>query len=319
MRTVRIPERYNYIAAFLTLACNLRCSFCINRFGGTSVSPVRPMAGGEWVSGINRLVTRPDLPVTLQGGEPSLHPDFIEIINGIRPDIPIDLLTNLTFDVEEFARRVRPERLRRSAPYASIRVSYHPETMDLDPLLERVLYLKGREFSIGIWGVLHPDYQAQILDAQGRCVSRGIDFRTKEFLGWHDGRLHGNIRYEGACEGRRHWPVLCRTSELLIGPKGQVFRCHSDLYADRSPAGNLLDPNFVINESFRQCDNFGECNPCDVKVKTNRFQEFGHTSVEIRLGPQAKAAAVPDATPRDSISGAEPLDRGGLNPSRHFL
>jgi hypothetical protein len=29
------------------------------------------------------------------------------------------------------------------------------------------------------------------------------------------------------------------------------------------------------------CYNFGDCNPCDVKIKTNRFQEYGHTSVEI--------------------------------------
>ncbi len=42
-----------------------------------------------------------------------------------------------------------------------------------------------------------------------------------------------------------------------------------------------MDENFELEERFRECDVFGHCNPCDVKLKTNRFQEFGHTSVEI--------------------------------------
>ena len=37
-----------------------------------------------------------------------------------------------------------------------------------------------------------------------------------------------------------------------------------------------------IDGKFRPCEVYGHCNPCDIKVKTNRFQVFGHTSVEIR-------------------------------------
>ena len=33
MTELTIPGRHNYIAVFLTLACDLRCPFCINRFG----------------------------------------------------------------------------------------------------------------------------------------------------------------------------------------------------------------------------------------------------------------------------------------------
>ncbi|MEW6489707.1 MAG: radical SAM protein [Thermodesulfobacteriota bacterium] len=289
MHPVPIPDRYNYIAVFLTLACNLRCSFCINRFGSAEPPRARPMAGSEWVRGLDRLVTRPDLPVTLQGGEPSLHPDFIDILNGLRPDLPIDILTNLTFDVEEFARRVRPERLRRQAPYASIRVSYHPETMELAPLVERVLFLQDAGFSVGIWGVMHPLQEAAVLAAQAHCAARGIDFRTKDFLGEYDDRFYGTLRYPQACSGATRNRVLCRTTELLVGPSGGIYRCHSDLYAGRHPVGSLLDPDFSVEDEFRPCEVFGQCNPCDIKVKTNRFQEFGHTSVEVLFpgdGPQ---------------------------------
>jgi hypothetical protein len=281
MKPIPIPARYNYVAAFLTLSCNLRCSYCINDFGGERRPTGRLLSAADWVRGLNRLVVRPDLPVTIQGGEPSLHPGFFEILRGVKADINLDILTNLTFDPERLIAEVRPERLRRDAPYASIRVSYHPETMALEPLMEKVLRLQGAGFSIGIWGVLHPRQQEKVLRAQGRCREAGIDFRTKEFLGEHEGRLHGRFLYPGACDGEPGREVLCRTSELLVGPGGEVFRCHSDLYAGRSPIGRILDPVFAVEDGFLPCREFGHCNPCDIKVKTNRFQEFGHTSVEI--------------------------------------
>ena len=69
---------------------------------------------------------------------------------------------------------------------------------------------------------------------------------------------------------------------LIIGPDGHVFRCHADLYEGREAIGHLLDKEVPLPGEFRECGFFGFCNPCDIKVKTNRFQEFGHTSVEIR-------------------------------------
>ena len=67
-----------------------------------------------------------------------------------------------------------------------------------------------------------------------------------------------------------------------MGPNGGVYRCHSDLYENRIPIGNILDRDFRIQDIYRPCYVYGHCNPCDIKVKTNRFQEFGHTSVDIK-------------------------------------
>lgn len=289
MKSIKIPENYNYIAVFLTLACNLRCSYCINRFEKGRLEK-NLLTGEEWVKGLNRIVSRDDLPITLQGGEPSLHPDFFYILNNIKPELNIDILTNLQFDTDKFMKNVGPGRIKRNAPYASIRVSYHPETMKLEPLVRKVLQMQDAGYSIGIWGVLHPKQEAEILRAQEYCNTLGIDFRTKEFLGEYAGKMYGTYKYPGACDKAFEKPVLCRTTELIMGPRGDVFRCHSDLYEGRVPISNVLNPKFQIDNEFRPCHVFGHCNPCDVKVKTNRFQIFGHTSVEIFLpgdGPQA--------------------------------
>ena len=277
-----LPASYNYIGAFLTLGCNLRCSYCINGFGTLSRSR-RQLSAEEWVWGWKRLRSRPDLPITLQGGEPSLHPGFYRLINGLRPETALDLLTNCQFAPDLFMARVPARRLKRDAPYASIRVSYHPEAMDLAPLIAKVTAMLDRGYSVGVWAVEHPAQTEAVAEAELRCRSAGIDFRRKEFLGIHQGTRHGSYTYEGAVANGTKARVECRTSELLIGPTGDLYRCHADLYADRAPYGHLLDPALRIEETFRPCAVYGSCNPCDVKTKTNRFQEFGHTSVEIRF------------------------------------
>ncbi len=282
LSVLSLPESYNYIAAFLTLRCNLRCPYCINRFGDLNSSG-RLLAAGEWLAGLNRIQTRADLPITLQGGEPSLHPGFYEIINGLRPDLHIDLLTNLQFDVDEFMANVPPARLKRDAPYASIRISYHPETMDLAVVQAKTLRLLAAGYSVGIWAVAHPANISQVEAAQASCVAVGIDFRCKEFLGIHQGVMYGNYTYEGAVDNELKAKVECRTSELLIGPTGDLYRCHSDLYAACDAYGSILDDELVVADKFRPCVRYGACNPCDVKTKTDRYQQFGHTSVEIRF------------------------------------
>lgn len=285
MKPVEIPADYNYMAVFLTMSCTLHCSYCINRFGEVRYQNDH-LTGEQWVAGLNRLVSNGDLPVTLQGGEPSLHPDFYYILNNIKKEMHIDILTNLEVDIDEFMEKVQPDRIKRIAPYASIRVSYHPEYMDLDHLASKVIRLQSAGYSIGIWGVLHPLYEHEIYTAQEYCKGLGIDFRTKEFLGKYEGRLFGTFKYPDACDKKVEKHAVCRTTELIIGPEGGIYRCHSDLYSGRSPVGNILDPEYEIKEIFRDCDSFGQCNPCDVKIKTNRFQEFGHTSVEIRVGTE---------------------------------
>ena len=83
-------------------------------------------------------------------------------------------------------------------------------------------------------------------------------------------------------EEEKNIAVDCKTSELLINSDGLAYRCHSDLYSGRNPLGSILDEDFAVRDLARECRFFGRCNPCDVKIKTNRFQEYGHTSVEIK-------------------------------------
>lgn len=282
-----LPPRINYAAFFLTLACDLACPWCINLDGGRGRGEAargRRMDGDAWLAAADRLRLRPDLPLTLQGGEPTRHPEFFRIVAEARADLKMDLLTNFSFDEEEFIRRVPVARFTREAPYAAIRASWHPGQNDLAELRRKARRLMAAGFRVGLYALEPPDpaEAARVRAVRDAACAEGLDFRLKEFLGRHEGRLHGTYRYPGAVGGPPR-PCRCRTSELLVGPDGAVHRCHSDLYDGVGAVGHILDPDFSAErlERFLPCDRFGACNPCDVKVKTDRFQVYGHTSVEV--------------------------------------
>jgi MoaA/NifB/PqqE/SkfB family radical SAM enzyme len=273
---------YNYIAVFLTFACNLKCSYCINAH--SSINRKRKLlSGDDWITHLSRIVTRPDLPITFGGGEPTLHPDFYYIVNELyKKNVPMDLLTNCQFDVSEFMENVSPNIFKRDAPYASIRVSYHPETMDMYKLIDKVHILSQNNYHIGIWAVNHPKWQEEINRCWALCNTLRIDFRLKEFLGEYEGKLYGTYKYPDACNSDKIKTVECKTSELIVGPNGDVHVCHASLYKQWVAIGNITDLNFSIKDEYHSCFCYGACNPCDIKLKFDRFQREGHCSVSIK-------------------------------------
>lgn len=279
---VTLPDNYNYVAVFLTLGCNLTCSYCINHLSGNAVKK-RFLKGHEWLERLNRLNLNPTIPLTIQGGEPTIHPHFYEIINGLDSKYKIDLLTNVQFDVEEFIEKVSVEKFNRDSKYASIRVSYHPETMDAATTIKKVARLQEAGFSIGIFGIAHPRDLSALEQFRIQCLHHNIDFRFKDFLGTYESKVFGEYKYPDAVFKTSSANCFCKTSELLIAPDGKIHRCHHDLYNNLHPQGDLLDLDFKIKDEFLFCDKFGKCNPCDVKIKNNRHQEWGHTSVEIQF------------------------------------
>lgn len=296
-----LPESYKYIGAFLTMRCNLNCSFCLNAFDKAFKRKRNELSGMEWVESLNRVESRAEVPVTFSGGEPFLHEDFLYIIKNLRRDLNIDILTNLypgssshRKKIEAFANEIDPNRMKRDSPYPSIRVSYHPEQMEPSKLIEMVKLLQQRGFNIGIYSVLYPSPKTleAITQMQFLCKNEGVEFRVKDFTGVYqelddNGKpfsiTHGNYsKYPGAAFKDTTKKCFCKTSELLLAPDGGVYRCHRDLFAEDSPIGYINQPNFEIKDEFRACSNYGDCHPCDVKVKTNNEQKPGHTSVEIK-------------------------------------
>jgi len=253
------PPTLNYIGVFLTLGCNLNCAYCINdpeqSAGRKALFPLQApeMSPDYWVKALSRLPARPDLPITLQGGEPSLYwrgKGLGGLLAGLSNSF--DLLTNLTLPADIFADRLagQQNKLRRAAPYPSIRVSYHAHEMEklwhgngFARLIENCEALGDHGFTVspdkslsdvGIYVVDHPDNQ--VTDEMRRFVSGRVPLEMKPFLGVHDGMLHGDYLYPFSTDliargfAEQTLNVECRTTELLIDPLGFVWGCHFHLY-----------------------------------------------------------------------------------------
>jgi len=287
---MHIPEQVNYLAAFLTFRCSMSCPYCINRYGGLSMNEYE-MSTQEWIETLNKIPASEERPISLQGGEPLMRTDFYEIIQNSQG--PFDLLTNGQFDPENFIARCSPDMFRKSlgrdtdAWFSSIRVSYHVRHWDTDNqeaydnrIVRVVKMLQDAGYKIGITSPDHPNYQDKIGEFESRCKQEKIKFQRKEFLGYAGGKLYGTFKYATGLSGNLQ-DCKCRGTELLVAPDGMTYRCHRDLYLRQQPTGHILASNFEMQYTWRDCANFGDCNPCDLKLKTNRFGEGGHCSVEV--------------------------------------
>lgn len=282
MKQIDVPTNYNYIGVFLTLRCNLNCGYCINRFSGCSSCDEMNTDG--WIEGLSRIKTRQDLPISLQGGEPTIHPGFYKIVDGLyKKNKHLDLLTNGMFDVREFCHYIGAEVFMREAKYASLRFSFHSKT-NLG-LATKIWMMQNSGYEVGVWAIDHPLNKFGNDQMKERCKWLNIDYREKEFLGYYGGQLRGTYKYPDAIEYHGKKKVWCKPSEMLINPAGYIFKCHGDLYANRNYLGHILDKE-VVFPGYTECEHYGTCNPCDIKLKTNRFQESGHCAVDIKVPPK---------------------------------
>lgn len=299
MKEIVLPKSYNYISAFLTFRCNFSCGFCVNNASNKDFrrNSFKEISGKEWVNTLNKIKAPKEVPYSLVGGEPSLHKDFIYILKNLKSEQGIDLVTNLWWSedkIKNFIEEIPPDRINNYALFPSIRVSYHPgQIRNRSKLLGNVLKLKNAGFDIGVEGIMYPSpFQLESLENIAmECKKEGISFRPKSFIGVYEGVddkrtpfsiTHGDYKYSGSVLGKKTYSCLCKTSNLLINPEGKVYRCQRDLLLTENSIGNLLDEDYEISEKFLPCKNYGQCHPCDVKVKTNNKQEMGTTLVEIK-------------------------------------
>lgn len=286
---IKIPSHYDYIGVYLTNRCFLSCEYCITNHNSVDFINNRKsnaeLTTEQWVAGLNRLDLPADIPLTLQGGEPFLHKGIWSLLENVRH--PMDILTALpkNVTVENLKSLKTLVWNKRPAPYPTIRVSYHRGQNDYNELIPRIAKLQ-EIVNIGLFHIHHPGYPAEAEKIKALAVKHKVDFRLKEYLGWHNGKMYGSYAYPDAVLGKVvEDTVLCKNTVVPIGAEGYLYRCHSDLYHQRHnlAVAHLLDENASVEDKFRPCGFYGLCSECDVKTKTNHMQVYGYTSVEIKF------------------------------------
>lgn len=288
MKPIIIPNDYDYVGVYLIDKCHLACPYCITTHHGANFfkNHTEKLEPGQWVQGLNRLKLPLDVPITLQGGEPFISKGIWEILDNIVHKV--DIMTALPpfLKKEHFLKLKTLQWNQRKAPYPTIRVSYHKGQNDYKEIIERIAELQ-EILSIGLYYIEHPSYTKEEIEALKAYAKKfHVELRSKEFLGVYEGKHYGTYLYPDAVAGRRTGKkVLCKNTVVPIAPDGTIYLCHSDLYFARRGCalGHILDEAFKFPQRHLPCENYGLCSECDVKVKTNHYQQYGYTSVDIKI------------------------------------
>lgn len=281
LNKIPLSTHLQHITALLTMECPRNCSYCINEISGIPKNR-GVMSGDKWIEIFNRLDT--NLSIILLGGEPVTHPDFYKIINGVNPNVKFEMLSTFPIDANEFIKNVSPDRFMQGLPYAPLRITYQPESMDFDEVIFKTQQLKDSGFSVVLTFVNHPTIAPKTQQYKNKIESAGLKCTVRPFFGEYQGTIYGNNKYKNCIGMKETKHVKCKTLGVYIDTNGDVYGCCGKALIQKSEdkIGNFLDPNLkALEEKYYSCDMFGQCHQMDITYRFNRYEEWGSCGVDI--------------------------------------
>jgi sulfatase maturation enzyme AslB (radical SAM superfamily) len=273
-RISEIKRRY-YVAYFIDLRCNYRCSYCIqddiNRreYDKTSVDRV--------IHYLKTEVKPRETNLTIIGGEPTLSADFSYVVESLCNDFYITITTNLSTrfykDFDGFIEWAKKVKIRWN-------VSYHPEFMDIDFFIARVKKIQEAKLEMDQVSAVKNDILSEAdrnkLENAGIGFTYqsalGIDKESGELLPKTDSHPDFNYeRYQEMCGKQIKETRKCKTVDYdgharhLISSDGTIYNCHHLLYKEKHPIGHIDNgwPENILDVII--CGEYGHCNPCDFR------------------------------------------------------
>ena len=208
--------------------------------------------------------------IMITGGEPSIYPNFIELVDELSRIHTIKVTSQLSGDMYTFARKINPDRV-------MLDMNFHPRESKLEPFIRKVLALKKNGFSGGVCYLAYPPQMDKIDYYRQKFEEKGINFALAAFWGNYNGKKYpqaytqeereliapfiGNpdrIKYH--LEGKKTKGKLCRAGYCYASIKanGNVTRCGP---LSHKSIGNFFDRDFKLYDRPMPCE--AEVCPCD--------------------------------------------------------
>jgi hypothetical protein len=237
---------------------------------------------------LNGFPVRPEHPLILTGGEPSLHRDFAFIASRL-DGYALDMTSNLTFDIDAVAREMRAH----GKQFATSFHTYHPKFISPERWLDQAERLrdsgmvKAPTFSmVNLQRFPHfrdDEHDRNLHQLVQLADRRGLIYQFNEFRGTHMG-----VPFE---RGRKY-AIECTSAWVNIDPEGNVFNCQYHLTERKRSFGNItaIDacrPLPAMGEFFA-CSDFGHCDPCHENSGHGAFRDdqgqvFRRTADDARI------------------------------------
>lgn len=292
---IKLPAHYYhnkcYWAHMVTLRCSAKCEYCILNGRGKSIRQ-KEISGKEILDWWNGLEHQPGQKLSIIGGEPTLHRDIVEIINGLR-NFAITITTNCK---SPFYRDPDFHKKFKVHPTSTLRIntSFHPGHLTADEYLAVIDKWRTSKYFVDRTSFV---YTPNVMEKYGdeiAKVEKEIALHSGPFLGFHneeDGfdapfeekNLMPNENfhdpkvvkevcgitdldaYEHICGRATGMQADCwhPRRSLIIGPNGKYYHCHYKMYYDIGPVCDTKDFQTIPDEAV-SCRHYGLCNWCDV-------------------------------------------------------
>lgn len=262
----------------ITYECNYRCSYCI--FWKDYKERYPSVENDRWKDIWNNIFEKYwCCHIRFSGGEPFIYPNFLDLIAILSEKHTVDVTTNLTFDMNLFLERVKPDGITLSA-------SFHPEFVGIDEFLDKVLLLNKKEFPTSVAYVAYPPHLADLERYKSTAERRGVLFKIIPFIGEFEGKKYPdnydseqkklleeaavNTENQSQKELNAQWfnqntdkksmqEKLCRMGQMYakILPSGEVTRC---CHYKSDKLGSIFDKEFRLLDEPAVCKT--ESCPC---------------------------------------------------------
>lgn len=291
---MKLPSNYHrpncYWAHMVTFRCNGGCPFCILNGRGRR-QEASELSGEDILAFWNSVEHRKGQKLSLIGGEPTLHKDIVDIVNGLQ-GYRITITTNCTgpfYRDDDFDKRFKPH------PSSTLRINttFHPHHISAEEYIRVIKKWRTTGYFVDQTSFVYRPDMAQFKEAIDR-VRQELPVDSAPYLGFYDpvdgfrapflpeniepDEAYHDVRsaatkcgltdfdaYRDMCgqfEGRQ---VTCQHPmlSLIIGPDGKHYHCHYKLYYGIDPVCSIHEFKPVSLEA-RDCRHYGFCNWCDV-------------------------------------------------------
>ena len=297
-------------------ACNYRCFYCV------SVDNERPVRRFD-LTAVEKSLHMIDAKLVVTsfdagGGEPTVHPQFPDLLKLCATRGPVSFPTNNSQNPERWLPKEVAHRI-------YVRSALHPESEErLDRYVEHARYLIDAGCDFASLFVSHPTRMSKIATYREYFAARGVPFTPVSFIGEYEGRQYPHAYSDeekemlGLNAENRSWyhkvephatrirnfrgiPCLAGFRSIFLAADGRVLRCRYDKrpletpLAHAEPCGVKSCGCGLVLEKLNQVESIEFHNSWapkaglpvhDVKWISSRAKELGYTSVQDGLAAE---------------------------------